>query len=516
MRIYTHRGARVTAAFILGLAILGLAAGPAGARPSRGRASQTAACRWERLPVSLPQAVYFTGAAWDSGNQRLLLNGGLDAADSTKRVVQALDLSSADPAKATARLLTPTGPVQDFWGTAGAFRATSPSPDASAALFWGGGEGPGSAGSEGTGKKILQTYVPKSNVWTTTSVGTAGVVLAAGAFDAGKDLAVFVGGVKRCDFFAVTAGSPLACSDAQNQVTFVRFDPTTGGPLAQVGPTAGGPGRVQGGSLVMDTVGQRMLYFGGVDDAGSGRARNTTFALDLTDPDPARAHWAQLAVSGQLPPARAFHGAAYDAGRNWMVVYGGAAQGLFTSSESALTDTWALDLGQAPPRWLNLGANTPGQRVGAGMAFAANHGAAVLAGGRRAYAAGQQNVARDAYLLNCGAGPAATNTPPGPGATPTLPPPITAPPPGTPSPTAPPPAAGAQACPQLTAWRLAPDAVIADALANPGRYFGWQQPNNPAIAPGPYNPVRRFLSLAAPGKPYHPLFNTLVWKAGCP
>ena len=75
---------------------------------------------------------------------------------------------------------------------------------------------------------------------------------------------------------------------------------------------------------------------------------------------------------------------------------------------------------------------------------------------------------------------------------------------------------GAQACPQLAAWRLVPDPVVADALANPGRYYGWQQPNNPAIAPGPYNPLRTFLSLAAPGKPYHPLFNTVVWKAGCP
>lgn len=78
-----------------------------------------------------------------------------------------------------------------------------------------------------------------------------------------------------------------------------------------------------------------------------------------------------------------------------------------------------------------------------------------------------------------------------------------------------PPVEGARACPQLTGWRIVPESVIADAMANPALYGGWMQPNNPSLAPGPYNPLRIYLSIMAPGKPYHPLFNTVIWKAGC-
>ena len=77
------------------------------------------------------------------------------------------------------------------------------------------------------------------------------------------------------------------------------------------------------------------------------------------------------------------------------------------------------------------------------------------------------------------------------------------------------PAEGARACPQLVGWRLVPEAVIADAMANPAHYGGWMQPNNPSLAPGPSNPLRVYLSIMAPGKPFHPLFNTVIWKAGC-
>jgi hypothetical protein len=78
-----------------------------------------------------------------------------------------------------------------------------------------------------------------------------------------------------------------------------------------------------------------------------------------------------------------------------------------------------------------------------------------------------------------------------------------------------PPTEGAQACPQLVGWRLVPESVIADALANPAHYGGWMQPNNPSLPTGPYNPPRVYLSIMAPGKPFHPLFNTVIWKAGC-
>jgi hypothetical protein len=495
----------------LGLALAG-AALPAGAAPP----GQAAACRWDRLGATLTQALYFSGAAWDPTAQAWYLNGGLDATDTTKRLVQAGDFSNPDLAQARFRNVTTSGgAVQDYWATAGAFRVAPPGLEGAQAVFWGGGEGGGRA-SAGEGQKIAQTYVPKTNTWTTQTAGANGVTLAAAAADPARDLVVWVGGVKVCDFFDITPADPLDCSDTQNQTTFVTFDAATGAMKLQAGPVSGGPGRVLGGSLVHDAAGGRLLYFGGTDNAESGRARNTVFQLDLSDSDLTKARWSQLGTSGQAPPARAFHGAAFHADRRWMVVYGGVGQGFFSGNENALTDTWALDLGQTPPRWTNLGLNTPGERVGAVAAYDGNHQAVLLAGGRRSFnPGGQQNVSRDVYALTCSAGGDPTVTPTFPG--PTLPPPSTvSPTPGlTPVPTQPP-AQGASACPQLAGWRIVPDAVIADALANPTRYYGWQQPNNPAVPPGPYNPLRVFLSLAAPGKPYHPIYNGVIWKAGCP
>lgn len=476
---------------------------------------QAPACRWERLSATTPQALYFSGYAWDSAHEQLILNGGLDSRASAKRLVQLVELADPDIAKASTRTVNPGGAVQDYWGTAGAFRPTTSADDAEA-LFWGGGD------SAGTGQRAVQSFKPKANSWQTQTAGTTGVVLAAAAADPGRDLLVWVGGVKRCNF---VGPGPLVCNDAQNLTSFATFDAVSGAMQVQAGPTAGGPGRVFGGTLVFDGTGGRMLYFGGLDNAEGGRARNVTLALDLSDPDLAKARWSPLATAGQLPPARAFHTAAFDAARNWMVVYGGVGSGFFSDNENALTDTWVLDLGATPPRWTNLGLNTPGERIGAAMAYATNHQRMVLTGGRRQFAGigGQPSVSRDLYSLDCGLLPGTTPTLPPPitpSSTPTLPPAITpsatpdTPPAATPT-YVPPPSQG-RACPQLAALRLVPDPVIADALANPTRYYGWQQPNNPAIPPGPYNPLREYLSLHIVAKPYHPLYNTLIWKAGCP
>lgn len=61
-----------------------------------------------------------------------------------------------------------------------------------------------------------------------------------------------------------------------------------------------------------------------------------------------------------------------------------------------------------------------------------------------------------------------------------------------------------------------PDAVIASALANPQKVYGYNQPRNPNVPPGRYNLPRTHLSLMNTHVPYHPLFNTLVFKPGCP
>lgn len=68
-------------------------------------------------------------------------------------------------------------------------------------------------------------------------------------------------------------------------------------------------------------------------------------------------------------------------------------------------------------------------------------------------------------------------------------------------------------CPQIVG--LVPEAVQQAAIANPETVFGWLDPLNPAIPPGPGNPLRMWLAILAPSKPFGP-GNPVIWKAGCP
>ena len=61
-----------------------------------------------------------------------------------------------------------------------------------------------------------------------------------------------------------------------------------------------------------------------------------------------------------------------------------------------------------------------------------------------------------------------------------------------------------------------PAVVIADALANPERYYGWMYPLDPGKPPSPVNPPRTCLSLHQVGLDYHPLWNKPEWRSGCP
>lgn len=61
-----------------------------------------------------------------------------------------------------------------------------------------------------------------------------------------------------------------------------------------------------------------------------------------------------------------------------------------------------------------------------------------------------------------------------------------------------------------------PPAAISAALANPSAVYGWLDPANPALPPGPNNPLKRWLSLSNLNKAFHPIFNALVFKVGCP
>lgn len=91
---------------------------------------------------------------------------------------------------------------------------------------------------------------------------------------------------------------------------------------------------------------------------------------------------------------------------------------------------------------------------------------------------------------------------------------VTPPTPPTPVPTATAAPDEPIVCPQLQG--RAPQAAIDAAVADPPSVAGWLQPQDPGKPPGRFNPLRRSLGLSRTGSPYHPLFNPLEWKVGCP
>lgn len=81
-------------------------------------------------------------------------------------------------------------------------------------------------------------------------------------------------------------------------------------------------------------------------------------------------------------------------------------------------------------------------------------------------------------------------------------------------PTAPPTGGQPQVCDFLRS--RVPAAVITDAVTNKDRVMGWGQLCNPNRPEGPGNGGRAQLSLLNPGAPFHPTFNSVVYKCGCP
>lgn len=61
-----------------------------------------------------------------------------------------------------------------------------------------------------------------------------------------------------------------------------------------------------------------------------------------------------------------------------------------------------------------------------------------------------------------------------------------------------------------------PEAAFVDATAHPEQIAGYQLACHPNRPPSSDNPRRNVLGLRNPNMPYHPLFNSLTWKCGCP
>jgi hypothetical protein len=114
--------------------------------------------------------------------------------------------------------------------------------------------------------------------------------------------------------------------------------------------TIGGPGIRAEHSAIYDSLGRRMILFGGQDDFFT--YYNDVWSLDLlpttaTLTTPPTNHWAPLTPTGVPPSIRFGHSAIYDAQNNRMIVFGGQDDTL-PPSASYRNDVHVLTLGTTP------------------------------------------------------------------------------------------------------------------------------------------------------------------------
>jgi len=109
--------------------------------------------------------------------------------------------------------------------------------------------------------------------------------------------------------------------------------------------TIGGPGFRAEHSAIYDSLGRRMILFGGQDDFFTWY--NDVWSLDLTPTTdvmttPPTNHWAPLTTTGTAPSERIGHSAIYDVANNRMIVFGGR------DSSGYRNDVHVLTLGTTP------------------------------------------------------------------------------------------------------------------------------------------------------------------------
>lgn len=465
---------------------LALFVGLAGTR-SRATAAplgqgQPIACAWEKQALQAPLGLYHLATAFDPVAKKAYYYGGINQIGQAVDNLGALDLSNADLAKARFGNVGALGSRSLSYGAAAAFRTAG---DLSAAYFIGG------ADPDGDGKNSVQIYTPKTNQWrSTVPSGSVDRIFGAAVYVPGHDVIVVQGGTKRCPI----DGGDAAQGDCQGEnlgTSYLRVDDATGELRFLPGPK-GGPQNLVGSSLIYEPLSRQVLAYGGSPD--NNLAETRVFVLDLADADLSKATWSVLTVEGVRPQGRYFHSAAYDSARRMMIVQGGIRVAGFADTENVLTDTWALHLGGVKPEWQNLSSNLR-DWVGATMVYSAQHGKVLHFGGRNQFksrTAPSQTTNRDLNALGCRTAP----TP-------------------TPEPTRVPVNAGEPKLCDSLQGRV-PLAIINNAMANPQDVGGYGELSNPSLPPGPLNPPKTYLGLANNGVPFHPLFNSVVFKAACP
>jgi hypothetical protein len=143
-------------------------------------------------------------------------------------------------------------------------------------------------------------------------------------------------------------------------VVLAKLSPSSGGVAWSDVSAAGGQGDYQPG-FFFDARRDRYLSLCGANNTLGWHCEVRTLDATATE-------WRPVTVAGTPPQGRNGHFYVYDAENDRVVLFGGDANG------NTLGDTWALELGEATPRWVSLG-NEPSmrRRNGAWVLDAVNH-----------------------------------------------------------------------------------------------------------------------------------------------
>jgi hypothetical protein len=497
----TRRGWTALAVImVVGLAIV--AAGAAQAPQAAQAAPEQLTCQWTNIGNSSKQ-IFHTASAYDTDANMMYVYSGVDDQYAPTNAAEAGDLSGTS-FRATWRSVASSQATKRV-GVSGAYRAKGADSDDSGAYFVGGMTDP----NKGNGTDIVEAYMTKAGDWVTIDAdGFDARSFAAAAYDPVHDAIWVVGGVGNCALPDVIGGGNCPARAISTQ--YLTWDAAG---MATWNTLPNGNQSYYAHAMVYDAPRSRMLIFGGTDNITRGNG--DVLVLDLSDPDPSKATISQLSTTG-TGPSTYFGGAVFFADQDWLVAYGGVQRDFMQSTEATETKTYGLDLAQTPAAWVNLNpAGSPGTRVGGTMEYAPNHKGAVFALGRDKSDGDPQTIEkiqRTSYGLTCEVQvvtpttpPVATTAVPTSGTPGTVVPPTV--PPATPKP-------GQSVCSYVQI--RVPQAVVNDALANPQNYAGYGMRCNPNVPASPWNIERTTLALQNPKALFHPLFNTVIWKCGCP
>lgn len=492
-------------------AIAGLAMGAASPAAQAAPAQQTMpTCVWSNVGNSSLNA-WNVASAVDTDKNVVYVYSGLD--DKLKAISKAekYDFSKAKkPGDAT--ISGVSGSAPQLYGVTAAYRAKGADNDMSA-VYWFGGA---TDSADGSGSNTITELKIKSGSWSRANVNADNLLAqrywSAAAYDPMADVIWIVGGISTCKFSDVVNNKP--CSAKSVPTLYMKWDAMG---AASLNTLSGANQSMYGHEMAYDSANKRMLIFGGTSDGSRGLDKVTALNLDA---DPTKAKFAAVSATGSSQLSF-LGGAAYWAANKWLVAAGGASTDLFLSKENSNSKTIGLNMADpAKAVWADLKA-TANDRIGAAMEAVGNAdmSAVVLTGGRAKLTANivdgsgvpaTVKISKQVQALTCAAavptntpvvGPGATNTPTGPRPTDEVKP--TPPLNDTP-----------EICESIKS--RVPNAVINEAVAAPDKVGGYKMPCNPNLAPGPNNPLRRYLGLRNPNNVYHPIFNTLVWKCSCP